>query len=76
MSVTRASRAAYLGRTVSDKQAVIAFLSNLVLFKIEEEEGAAAAGATSALQTLIGAPTPTQQIRIKPKGFRIVLNRE
>jgi hypothetical protein len=75
-SEARASRAAYLGRTVSDKQAVIAFLSNLVLFKIEEEEGAAAAGATSALQTLIGAPTPTQQIRIKPKGFRIVLNRE
>ena len=75
-SEARASRAAYLARTVADKQAVIAFLSNLVLFKLEEEDAAAASGATAALQTLIGAPTPTQQIRIKPKGFRIVLDRE
>jgi hypothetical protein len=73
-SEARASRAAYLGRSLADKQAVIAFLNNLVLFKVEEEEeGSAAAGATTALQTLIGAPTRTQQVRITPKGFRIVL---
>jgi di-heme oxidoreductase (putative peroxidase) len=75
-SEARASRAAYLGRSVADKQAVIAFLNNLVLFKMEEEEeGAVAAGATTALQPLIGAPAATQEIRIKPKGFRIVLER-
>ena len=76
-SEARASRAAYLSRSTSDKQAVIAFLENLVLFKLEEEEEAAAAGATSALQTLIGAPSATTQtVRVKPKGFRVVLNRE
>ena len=36
-SEARASRAAYLARSVSDKQALIAFLENLVLFKLEEE---------------------------------------
>jgi hypothetical protein len=77
-SEARASRAAYLSRSLSDKQAVIAFLENLVLFKIEEEEeGAAAAGALSALQTLAGAsPAPSApRVVIKPKGFRIVLDR-
>jgi di-heme oxidoreductase (putative peroxidase) len=73
-SEARASRAAYLGRSLGDKQAVIAFLQNLVLFKIEEEDAAAAAGALSALQTLAGAsPATTQRVVIKPKGFKVVL---
>jgi hypothetical protein len=73
-SEARAARAAYLSRSLADKQAVIAFLQNLVLFKIEEADAAAAAaGATSALQTLTGAPAPTQRVVIKPKGFRIVI---
>ena len=42
-SEARPSRQAYLARSESDKRAVIAFLENLVLFKIEEEEGAAVA---------------------------------
>jgi hypothetical protein len=75
-SEARASRAAYLSRSLSDKQAVIAFLENLVLFKLEEDEAAAASGTLSALQTLSGAASPTQTVRIKPKGFRIVLNQQ
>jgi hypothetical protein len=70
-SEARASRAAYLSRSLADKQAVIAFLDNLVLFKVEEV--AAAAAATNALQTLAGVPAPTQRVTIAPKGFRIVL---
>jgi hypothetical protein len=70
-SEARASRAAYLARSVFDKQAVIAFLQNLVLFKIEEEE--APAGALTALQTLAGVPTTQQRVKIAPKGFKIVL---
>jgi hypothetical protein len=70
-SEASASRAAYLARSLADKQAVIAFLENLVLFKIEEEEEAA--GATTALQALTGAPLRTQRVTIAPKGFRIVL---
>ena len=56
-SEARLSRNAYFARSGQDKQAVIAFLENLVLFKIEEED-AAAAGAAAALQSLAGtAPT-------------------
>jgi hypothetical protein len=65
-SEARASRAAYLNRTQADKQAVIAFLENLVLFKLEEEEVAAAF-------SLLTTPTTQQVVRIAPKGFRIVL---
>ena len=60
-SEARASRAAYLARSVGDKQEVIAFLENLVLFKLEEEEEAADAGALNALQTLAGSATPRQR---------------
>jgi hypothetical protein len=70
-SEARASRAAYLGRSLSDKQAVIAFLENLVLFKVEEEEEHAA--GQSALQELAGISPPRQRVKIAPKGFRIVL---
>ena len=70
-SEASASRAAYLARSRADKQAVIAFLENLVLFKVEEEEPVAA--ATTALQMLSGVPIPTQRVKIAPKGFRIVL---
>jgi Di-haem oxidoreductase, putative peroxidase len=70
-SEARASRAAYLARSLPDKQALIAFLENLVLFKLEEE--AAPAGATAALQSLTGLSSPRQQVKISPKGFRIRL---
>jgi cytochrome c553 len=70
-SEARAARAAYLGRSLSDKQAVIAFLENLVLFKIEEEEEEAA--ATSARLSLTGASAPRQTVKVSPKGFRIVI---
>jgi hypothetical protein len=71
-SEARASRAAYLARSLSDKQALIAFLENLVLFKLEEEDAAAAATtATSALQALTGLSAPRQRVKISPKGFKI-----
>ena len=66
-SEARASRAAYLNRTASDKQALIAFLENLVLFKLEEEEASATA------LSLFSAPTTQQVVKIAPRGFRIVL---
>jgi hypothetical protein len=76
-SEARASRAAYLNRSTGDKQALIAFLENLVLFKIEEEEesstGAALLQSLTGLQTLTGEPRPQTRVRIAPKGFRIVL---
>lgn len=74
-SEARASRAAYLSRSLSDKQALIAFLENLVLFKIEEEEegNAATLGAADALRSLAGLAAPSQRVVIAPKGFRIVL---
>ncbi len=74
-SEARAARANYLNLALSDKQAVIAFLNNLVLFKVEEEGAAAAAvtSPTTALQALTGATAPTQRVKIAPKGFRIVL---
>jgi Di-haem oxidoreductase, putative peroxidase len=73
-SEARSARANYLGLSLTDKQAVIAFLNNLVLFKIEEEQAAAAAvsSPTTALQALTGS-TPRQRVVISPKGFRIVL---
>jgi hypothetical protein len=70
-SEARASRAAYLSRTTADKQALIAFLENLVLFKVEEIEPEA--GALAALQSLAGVSSPQQRVRIAPKGFSVVL---
>jgi hypothetical protein len=70
-SEASASRAAYLRLSDQDKRAVIAFLENLVLFKVEEEEELAA--ATTALQTLTGSPLPTRRVKIAPRGFRIVI---
>ena len=71
-SEAKASRAAYMARSQGEKQALIAFLENLVLFKLEEEE-AEPAGAAAALQSLTGASTPRQRVKIAPKGFKIVL---
>ncbi|HEY7499869.1 MAG TPA: di-heme oxidoredictase family protein [Vicinamibacterales bacterium] len=75
-SEARFARAAYLARSLDDKKAVIAFLENLVLFKVEEEEAAAAVttapSTATALQSLTGL-TPRQRVKISPKGFRIVL---
>jgi len=63
------ARRAYLSRSPGDKRALIAFLENLVLFKLEEEEDAAAA---TALMTSRGTATPRRVVKIAPKGFRIV----
>jgi hypothetical protein len=72
-SEAKDSRARYLARSLDDRRAVIAFLENLVLFKLEEEEEEVA-GATAALQTLTGVPTtPRQMVKVAPKGFRIRL---
>jgi cytochrome c peroxidase len=65
-SEARASRAAYRALPPRDKRALIAFLENLVLFKLEEDEEAGAAGAFSALA---GPRAP--RVKIGPKGFRI-----
>ena len=70
-SEARAARAAYLARSLADRQAVIAFLENLVLFKLEEDP--APAGAAAALQSLAGLSSPRQRMKISPKGFRIRL---
>jgi mono/diheme cytochrome c family protein len=70
-SEARASRTAFLARSLGSRRDLIAFLENLVLFKIEEEEEGA--GATSALQALTGVASPKQRVVIAPKGFRIVL---
>jgi hypothetical protein len=72
-SEARGARAAYLARSVADRQALIAFLENLVLFKIEEEEEAPA-GAAAALQSLIGLSSPHQRVKVAPKGFRIQID--
>ena len=61
-SEARASRAAYRALSDQDKQALIAFLDNLVLFKIEEDE-------TTAPKKDHGHRRTRQ---IKPKGFRIM----
>jgi hypothetical protein len=65
------ARRNYLARTSSDKRALVAFLENLVLFKIEEEEEAAAAttAATSALSAITGEAVVTRRVKIGPKGF-------
>ena len=47
---------------------LIAFLDNLVLFKIEEEEAAAAAASPLVC---CRRPGPRQRVKIAPKGFRI-----
>jgi hypothetical protein len=66
-SEAASARRNYLARTSSDKRALIAFLENLVLFKIEEEEEAASA----LTSVLTGAPTTTtRRVKIGPKGFR------
>ena len=63
------ARRAYLARSTGDKQALIAFLQNLVLFKIEEEEEAAA--AAPLMTSRDAAATTRRVVRIAPKGFRI-----
>jgi hypothetical protein len=64
------ARRKYLDRTPSDKRALVAFLENLVLFKLEEEEeeGAGAAGLSARLVPADAAPG--RRVKIGPKGFR------
>jgi cytochrome c peroxidase len=71
-SEARASRAAYRSLRAGDKRALIAFLENLVLFKIEEEEEAAAATLSSTARTAATADGARTVVKIKPKGFQIV----
>ena len=61
------ARRRFLERTTSDKKALIAFLENLVLFKVEEEEEGA------ALASLTGVTTTRLVVKIKPKGVNIRL---
>jgi hypothetical protein len=73
-SEARASRAAYRALPDRDKRALIAFLQNLVLFKIPEEEEAA---ATAAATSISSQPETVQgriarRVRIMPRGFRFV----
>lgn len=76
-SEARASRAAFLARSMADRQAVIAFLENLVLFKLEEEEEQEQAGLAGTAMALLAAPaSPRQVVKIAPKGFRIRVNPE
>jgi hypothetical protein len=56
------SRRAYLGRSASDKKALVAFLENLVLFKVEEEEETDAA---------TGQVTTKSVIKVAPKRVRL-----
>jgi hypothetical protein len=72
VSEARGSRSAYLQRSASDKRALIAFLENQVLFKIEEEEEGVAAARPSA-QLLKASDGKRRVVKIAPKGFRIVL---
>jgi hypothetical protein len=62
------SRRKYLARSANDKRALVAFLENLVLFKIEEEEEGAA--AANALAPTEAGGTATRRVTIGPKGFR------
>ena len=75
-SEARASRAAYRALPDRDKRALIAFLENLVLFKIPEEEAATAAATTTTSSLATTGSTQTSstrtRVRIKPRGFRIV----
>ena len=65
----RFARANFINASTSQRRALVAYLENLVLFKIEEEEeAAAAAGPLSLLQAPSG---PRQKVKISPKGFRI-----
>ena len=76
-SEARAARAAYRALPDGDKRALIAFLENLVLFKIpeaEEEAKKKEKESTSSLATTESAQTSSTRtrVRIKPKGFSIV----
>jgi hypothetical protein len=68
------SRRAYLQRTSGDKRALVAFLENLVLFKIEEEEEAAAAAAAALIDETAAASAASapgqRRVKIGPRGFR------
>jgi hypothetical protein len=68
VSEARFSRAAYLNRSNGEKRDLIAFLQNLVLFKLEEEEETATA---TGLAALTGFTEPRRVAKIAPKGFRI-----
>jgi cytochrome c551/c552/cytochrome c553 len=68
VSEARFALQAFVASETPDKEALIAFLQNLVLFKIEEEEEPG-----SALRALGFAGGRRQVVKIAPKGFRIVL---
>jgi di-heme oxidoreductase (putative peroxidase) len=68
----RFARLNFINMPQSDRLALIAFLDNLVLFKIAEVEPAPP--VSPSLPGLLQAPSrPRQVVKIAPKGFRIVL---
>ena len=69
-SEARFARNNYLGRTTADKRAMIAFLENLILFKVEEESPAA---ATSGVLSLMQGSGAHQTVTIAPKGFKVLV---
>lgn len=59
------ARRAYLGRSDSDKKALVAFLENLVLFKVEEEEETDAATGQVTTKSVIKAAPKDVRLRIQ-----------
>jgi hypothetical protein len=69
----RFARANFLNRSTADKRALIAFLDNLILFKMaEEEEETAAAALTTELGSTSESAPRRQSRPIVPKGFQLV----
>jgi Di-haem oxidoreductase, putative peroxidase len=71
------SRREYLASSTSDKRALVAFLENLVLFKLEEEEEEAAASTLSADRAprgIVAGQPASRRVKIAPKGFRILVH--
>jgi hypothetical protein len=72
-SEARASRAAYRALPEQDKRALIAFLQNLVLFKMPEEDAAERGRpALSAPADSVQTQKSRTRVKISPKGFKVV----
>jgi hypothetical protein len=72
-SEARASRAAYRALPEQDKRALIAFLQNLVLFKIPEEDAAVRGRpARTAPADSVQTQKSRTRVKISPKGFKVV----
>ncbi len=69
------ARDAFVALSDTQKKCVIAFLDNLVLFKLEEQEASPSA-ASSLFSLLSTSATPRQVVKVAPKGFKIRLPQE